>query len=49
VSDAPDASRAQSTPVAQVMHPPSWPVDPEYARRYDAWVAERIAAGLPWR
>jgi len=43
---APEAPRAEPVPV---MHPPSWPVDPEYARRYDAWVAERIAAGLPWR
>jgi hypothetical protein len=32
-----------------VMHPPTFPIDPEYARRYSAWCARRRAQGLPVR
>lgn len=31
----------------QVMHAPSWPIDPEYARKYDAWMARQTEAGRP--
>jgi hypothetical protein len=36
-------------PAVTVMHPPTFPVDREYARRYDAWVTRQLAAGRPWR
>lgn len=29
----------------QVMHPPTWPFDPEYCREYSAWQA-RYNLGL---
>jgi hypothetical protein len=48
VSGVADAARVEAAPVV-VLHPPSYPIDPVYARRYDAWVAQQRAAGLPWR
>lgn len=38
-----------TTKTVQVMHPPTYPIDPEYARKYDAYVARQQAAGRPWR
>jgi len=39
----------ESTPSVTVMHPPTWPIDPEYARKYDAWVSHMTKVGLPRR
>lgn len=33
----------------RILHPPTWPIDREYARQYDAWAARRRAQGLPLR
>lgn len=33
----------------QVMHAPTWPIDPEYARKYDAWARRQQAIGRPTR
>lgn len=40
---------APAEPAVQVMHPPTWPFNREYARKFDAWKAAQIAAGRPWR
>lgn len=40
---------APAAAAVQVLHPPTFPIDREYARRYDAWAAQRRAQGLPLR
>ena len=48
VEIAPEPKKVPAT-VDLLMHPPTWPIDPDYARQYDRWVENRIKNGLHWR